>query len=187
MEPRRRLLLCTAGVISPVESEKRAEAGIGVHAIIPTAMRNTLSRLLSLSAIVCFALSSAPARAAVSVVNSDNVKTAIFQNTELSQYTYSSNSLVADWKLCKFNENTAYTFTNTINVVITSITFEGVVDNNNDRSQSVTISKGAEALTSQITWNNRKSTSLSSTTIDVSSLSISKDSKALVSTKNLDD
>ncbi len=143
-------------------------------------MRNTLSRLLSLSAIVCFALSSAPARAAVSVVNSDNVKTAIFQNTELSQYTYSSNSLVADWKLCKFNENTAYTFTNTINVVITSITFEGVVDNNNDRSQSVTISKGAEALTSQITWNNRKSTSLSSTTIDVSSLSISKDSKVTI-------
>ena len=143
-------------------------------------MRNTLSRLLFLSAIVCFALSSAPARAAVSVVNSDNVKTAIFQNTELSQYTYSSNSLVADWKLCKFNENTAYTFTNTINVVITSITFEGVVDNNNDRSQSVTISKGAEALTSQITWNNRKSTSLSSTTIDVSSLSISKDSKVTI-------
>lgn len=143
-------------------------------------MRNTLSRLLFLSAIVCFALSSATARAAVSVVNSDNVKTAIFQNTELSQYTYSSNSLVADWKLCKFNENTAYTFTNTINVVITSITFEGVVDNNNDRSQSVTISKGAEALTSQITWNNRKSTSLSSTTIDVSSLSISKDSKVTI-------
>ena len=54
-------MLCAAGVISPVESEKRAEAGIGVHAIIPTAMRNTLSRLLSLSAIVCFALSSAPA------------------------------------------------------------------------------------------------------------------------------
>ena len=68
MEPRRRLLLCTAGVISPVESERRAEAGIGVHAIIPTAMRNTLSRLLFLSAIVCFALSSAPARAADAVV-----------------------------------------------------------------------------------------------------------------------
>ena len=44
MEPRRRLLLCTAGVISPVESERRAEAGAGVHAIIPTAMRNILSR-----------------------------------------------------------------------------------------------------------------------------------------------
>ena len=68
MEPRRRLLLCTAGVISPVESERRAEAGIGVQAIIPTAMRNTLSRLLFLSAIVCFALSSAPARAAESVL-----------------------------------------------------------------------------------------------------------------------
>ena len=67
MEPRRRLLLCAAGVISPVESERRAEAGIGVHAIIPTAMRNTLSRLLFLSAIVCFALSSAPARAADAV------------------------------------------------------------------------------------------------------------------------
>lgn len=143
-------------------------------------MRNSLSRLLSLSAIVCFVLSSAPARAAVSVVNSDNVKTAIFQNTELSQYTYSSNSLVADWKLCMFEKDKAYTFTNTTNVVITSITFEGVVDNNNDRSQSVKISKGAEALTSQITWNNRKSTSLSSTTIDVSSLSISKDSKVTI-------
>lgn len=144
-------------------------------------MRNSLSRLLFLSAIVCFALSSAPARAAVSVVvNSDNVNTAIFQNTELSQYTYSSNSLVADWKLCEFTKDKAYTFTNTTNVVITSITFEGVVVNNNDKSQSVTISKGAEALTSQITWNNRKSTSLSSTKIDVSSLSISKDSKVTI-------
>ncbi|MCI6323916.1 MAG: InlB B-repeat-containing protein [Bacteroidales bacterium] len=79
-----------------------------------------------------------------------------------------------------FEKDKAYTFTNTTNVVITSITFEGVVDNNNDRSQSVKISKGAEALTSQITWNNRKSTSLSSTTIDVSSLSISKDSKVTI-------
>ena len=96
MEPRRRLFLCAAGVISPVESEKRAEAGIGVHAIIPTAMRNTLSRLLSLSAIVCFALSSAPARAADAVSATHEVNGLEHTWTNISATVTKNNKIGGD-------------------------------------------------------------------------------------------
>lgn len=147
-------------------------------------MRNSLSRLLSLSAIVCFALSSAPARAETMLVNSDNVKTASVQNAELSQYKYNDNPLVADWKLCEFKKNTAYTFTNTTNVVITSITFEGIADDNSDEKEGkITISDGTNSVSSsKITWNGRLNSSLTSLNIDVSSLSFSQNSTFTITT-----
>lgn len=147
-------------------------------------MRNTLSRLLFLSAIVCFALSSAPARAETMLINSDNVKTASVQNAELSQYKYNDNPLVAGWKLCKFENGKAYTFTNTTNVVITSITFEGIADDNSDsKVGKITISDGTKSVSSsEITWNGRQNSSLTSLNIDVSSLSFSQNSTFTITT-----
>ena len=118
------------------------------------------------------------------LVNSDNVKTASVQNAELSQYTYNDNPLAAGWKLCKFEKDKAYTFTNTTNVVITSITFEGIADDNKDSKEGkITISDGTNSVSSsEITWNGRKNSSLTSLNIDVSYLSFSQNSTFTITT-----
>ncbi|MGN1248390.1 MAG: Ig-like domain-containing protein, partial [Paludibacteraceae bacterium] len=145
-------------------------------------MKNTFRLFFTLFCILTF--TSAPARAADLLVNSDNVKTAIFQNAELSQYTYNDNASVAGWKLCKFEKDKAYAFTNTTNVVITSITFEGIADDNSDSKEGqITISDGTNSVTSsKITWNGRKNSSLTSLTMDVSSLSFSQNSTFTITT-----
>lgn len=156
----------------------------------PTDMKNTFRLFFTFfCTIFCIlTIPSAPARAETLLVNSDNVndESAIFKNAgnTLSQYTYNDNTSVAEWKLCEFKKNTAYTFTNTTNVVITSITFEGIADTNEDsKGGKITISDGTNSVSSsEITWNGRKNSSLTSLNIDVSSLSFSRNSTFTITT-----
>lgn len=152
-------------------------------------MKNTFRLFCTIfCTIFCIlTIPSAPARAADLLVNSDNVndESAIFKNAgnTLSQYTYNDNTSVAGWKLCAFKKDNAYTFTNTTNVVITSITFEGIADDNSDSKEGkITISDGTNSVTSSKTWNGRKNSSLTSLKMDVSSLSFSQNSTFTITT-----
>ena len=142
-------------------------------------MKNIFSRFLILFAVTFVSLLSATQSAwgATLLINSDNVKTADISNDQLKPYEYSNNSNIAGWKLCSFTSGTTYEFKNPNGYTIQSIKFEGVVDNNSDKTNyGINISDGTNETGLEgkdITWNNRKtSTSLSELTVDLSSLSI---------------
>lgn len=137
-------------------------------------MKHLFSRSLILfaSTLVSLFIATQSAWGATLLINSDNVKTADISNGDLGQYAYSSNTNIAGWKLCSFAKEPEYTFTNSKNYTIQSITFEGVRVNNNNGEATITISDGITTATGKTTWNNRKSTTLTTLTIELSKLSI---------------
>lgn len=91
--------------------------------------------------------------------------------TAQSQYEYKDNANVATWKLIKFEKNISIEFTNITGATISAIKFEGLADNNSNKSAIISVSVGNKQVqTGSGSWNNRKSTSLSSQTIISSKL-----------------
>lgn len=92
--------------------------------------------------------------------------------TAQSQYEYNDNANVATWKLIKFEKNISIEFTNITGATISAIKFEGLADNNSNKSAIISVSVGNKQVqTGSGSWNNRKSsTSLSSQTINSSTL-----------------
>lgn len=88
------------------------------------------------------------------------------------QYECKDNANVATWKLIKFAKNTSIEFTNITGATISAIQFEGLADNNSNKSAIISVSIGNKQVqTGSGSWNNRKSsTSLSSQTINSSKL-----------------
>lgn len=88
------------------------------------------------------------------------------------QYEYKDNANVATWKLIKFEKNTSIEFANITGATISAIKFEGLADNNSNKSAIISVSVGNKQVqTGSGSWNNRKSsTSLSSQTINSSKL-----------------
>ena len=137
-------------------------------------MKHLFSRslILFVSTLVSLFIATQSAWGVTLLINSDNVKTADISNDKLAQYEYSNNANIATWKLCSFTKESAYTFTNSKNYTIQSITFEGVAVNNDNKEGTITISNGTTTATGKTTWNNRKSTTLTTLAIDLSKLSI---------------
>lgn len=82
-------------------------------------------------------------------------------NATLSQYEYSSNSKIAEWKLLEVDNGASLTITNATGATISAIKVEGVSDNNSNKSTTVKLSDGTTELTTgSSSWNNRKSTSM---------------------------
>lgn len=137
-------------------------------------MKHLFSRSLILcaSTLVSLFIATQSAWGATLLINSDNVKTADISNDKLAQYKYSDNANIAGWKLCSFTKGVAYTFTNSKNYTIQSITFEGVAINNDNKEAKIVISDGTKTAEGQKPWNNRGSQNLSDLTINLSSLSI---------------
>ena len=78
---------------------------------------------------------------------------------------------MATWKLIKFEKNISIEFTNITGATISAIKFEGLADNNSNKSAIISVSVGNKQVqTGSGSWNNRKSTSLSSQTIISSKL-----------------
>ena len=88
------------------------------------------------------------------------------------QYEYKDNANVATWKLIKFEKNTLIEFANITGATISAIKFEGLADNNSNKSAIISVSVGNKQVqTGSGSWNNSKSsTSLSSQTINSSKL-----------------
>ena len=99
----------------------------------------------------------------ITINSSTSSSDALFSVSEtMTNYTYSG-YWEASAKLIKFNTGSSITVTNVTGATITAISVEGVADNNSNKTVNFTGSDGTtSAVTSSGSWNNRKSTTLTS-------------------------
>ena len=82
-------------------------------------------------------------------------------NATLPQFEYSGNASIAEWKLLLVDNGASFSVTNVTGATISAIKIEGVCDNNSNKSTVIKLSDGTTELTTgSSSWNNRKSTSM---------------------------
>lgn len=92
-------------------------------------------------------------------------------NTIQSKYVYSNNSKIEGWNLFSFAKDVSYIVKNELGVKITAISVSGVADNNSNKSTTITISDGTNSITTgSSSWNNRKSTDLTTKAFSASNV-----------------